>query len=239
MLSKTGGYQGIGFAIPSNMARPIMKSLIKKGRVDRGWLGVSIQTYDNAMAAGLKLGNVRGVLVADVLANSPAARAGLRRNDVILRLNNLRVTHAGKFRNLIALAGSGRNVSLDVYRNRRRLKGVRVTLGKLPGKRRVSRRGNSVGQAAPAGMLVKRIDARTRRAYRLPRNLRHGVVVTSVARTGAAAQIGLRPGDVILEVNRRRVSTPKQFSSRYRAAGSTLVLLIYRDGSTVYIALSK
>jgi serine protease Do len=131
ILSRTGGYQGIGFAIPSNMARPIMDALVEHGKVSRGWLGVSIATITPELAEERKLSTTHGVLVDELLADGPAAKAGLAKNDVIVAVDGVSTLTAGELRNAIASAGARKRVTIGYLRD-----GVRdnatVTLGELP-----------------------------------------------------------------------------------------------------------
>ena len=117
ILSRSGGYQGIGFAIPTNMASPIMESLKKYGKVTRGWLGVSIQDVDQELSTAMKLPTSRGVLISDVQPGSPAQKAGLKRGDVVVKIEGRAVETTGNFRNAIALGGSGKKVKLELYRD--------------------------------------------------------------------------------------------------------------------------
>jgi serine protease Do len=130
ILSPTGGSLGIGFAIPSNMAKPIMQALLEHGKVSRGWLGVNIQDVDEKLAKALDLPSTSGVLVSDV-ADGPGARAGLRRGDVILSVEGTNVESSGELRNLVAAAGVGKKVKLEVVRQGRK-QNVEVTLGEMP-----------------------------------------------------------------------------------------------------------
>jgi len=128
ILSKTGGYQGIGFAIPTNMAKPIMEMLVKDGKVSRGYLGVSTATLNQAIAADQKLAVNRGVLVAGVEENSPASLAGLVQGDVVVAMNGQDMKDAGVFRNAIAMSRPGTVVNLDVVRSRGKTM-IRAKLG--------------------------------------------------------------------------------------------------------------
>ncbi|MBE7452846.1 MAG: PDZ domain-containing protein [Kofleriaceae bacterium] len=131
ILSRTGGYQGIGFAIPTNMARPIMDALIKDGRVSRGWLGVTLAPLDADAAARARLGAARGVLVAQVGDDTPAARAGFTPGDVILAIDGAEVRDVGRLRNAVAIKGAGQTATFDVHRDGK-VKQVKVKLGALP-----------------------------------------------------------------------------------------------------------
>ncbi|HUQ08451.1 MAG TPA: Do family serine endopeptidase [Kofleriaceae bacterium] len=129
ILSRSGGYQGIGFAIPTNMVRPIMDALIKDGKVNRGWLGVTLAPLDAKAQA--KFGVARGVLVAEVGSNTPAEKAGLSAGDVIIALDGAEVRELGKLRNAVAIKGAGKTATLEVSRDGKR-KELKVTLGALP-----------------------------------------------------------------------------------------------------------
>ena len=131
ILSRSGGNVGIGFAIPSNMAQPIMKSLMDHGKVVRGWLGVSIQDVDQQLATAMKLKEVKGILISDVAGNGPALKAGLKSGDIVLKLNGSPVESTGTFRNAIAAAGSGTTVKLELLRDGKPLT-VDAKLGELP-----------------------------------------------------------------------------------------------------------
>ena len=130
ILSRTGGYQGIGFAIPTDMAQPIMDSLIRDGHVDRGFLGVNIQTLTREMAESEGLGEARGVLVTRVMQESPAARAGLRRGDIITRIDDKQTLTAAHVVNAVGMAGSGKRVRLEVMRSGKP-RVMRIELGDL------------------------------------------------------------------------------------------------------------
>jgi serine protease Do len=236
ILSRTGGYQGIGFAIPSNMARPIMASLLKSGKVVRGWLGVAIQelTPDLAQAMGLK--ESRGVLIADVTPGSPAARAGLRRGDVVLRIDGQEVQSTGQLRNVVAEHSPGTTLKLDLQR-KGKTSTVEVKLGEQPAA--VARPGQVERQGLLGGLGLGELGPEQRSRYRIPAEIRKGVVVETVFPGSPAASQGLRPGDVILEVNGTPVDSVARFNQIYRQTRGRLLLLIYRDGSTLFLLLSR
>ena len=240
ILSRSGGSQGIGFAIPSDIIRPIMRSLIKNGKVTRGWLGVSIQSVNDDLADSLKLATDSGVLIADVADGSPAEKAGLRRNDVVVKLDEQPTRSAAQLRTKVAASGAGSTITLGVLRGREPIT-LKVRLAELPEQRdeRRSRRRGPAARRGELGIAVSPVTPALRRRFDLPSRLDRGVVVTGVTDGSQAAEIGLQPGDVILEVNRTRIDSTAELERAYRRAGDRLALLVFRDGSAVYIAVSK
>jgi serine protease Do len=232
IVSRTGGYEGIGFAIPSNMARKIMDDLLENGKVIRGWLGVVIQDVDSDMADALGLDSAGGVLVADVEEGSPASRGGLERGDVIVRMDGKAVEDVGRFRNDVAELGSGARVELEVLRDKEQRK-LEVTLGELD---------EEGGAAAPAasgkaegGMGLVPLDP----AIHGPEGYDSGLVVTHVDPGSAAEEAGLQHGDVILEVGGQKVATTGAFRKQYEASGKHVLILVLRDGKPRYLTLKK
>jgi serine protease Do len=238
ILSRSGGYQGVGFAIPSNMARPIMESLLSRGKVVRGWLGASVQELSPDLARALGLKATDGVLVSDVAAGSPAARAGVRRGDVIQRINGEQIDTPGRLRNLVASAGAGARIKLGLLRKGSQPATVEIQLTEMPttagGVTRLGRREGALG-----GLTVVGLSPAVREKYNLPERLSQGVVIEQVARGSAAARAGLRPGDVILELNRQPIVSVDQFASVYRQSRGQLLLLVYRDGETSYLLFRR
>ncbi len=238
ILSRSGGYQGIGFAIPSSMAQTVMNELIEHGKVTRGWLGVVIQTVTPDLANALKLpSGTEGVVVSDVQKASPAARAGLQRGDVIVSFQGKDVTSASGLRNAVALQSPGALVKMGVLRNGQNTT-MQVRLGETPGKEQAGA-GPASTQNELKGLSLAPLNARLRQQFDLPADINQGVVVTDVSRAGPAAAMGLRKGDVILEVNRQPVSSASDFAKAYRKVKDRVLFLIYRDGSTIYLAASK
>ncbi|HKE20470.1 MAG TPA: DegQ family serine endoprotease [Kofleriaceae bacterium] len=241
ILSRTGGYQGIGFAIPTDMAHPIMDALISKGRVVRGWLGVSIKDVTKDLHDSLKLSVDRGVLITGVTPGSPAAKAGLRLDDVVASVNNHPCDKTSQLRNAVAASGVGKPLQMQIVREGRR-QNVSVVLTEMPrdseqiiGDGRGQGRGNEV----KFGLQVRPLDSSSRAKYDIPREVNTGVVVTGVARGSVAETLGLQPGDVVMRVNRTPIRSARELEDAYRHGGSKLALLIYRDGSTTYVVVEK
>jgi Do/DeqQ family serine protease len=242
ILSRTGGYQGIGFAIPSNMAAPIMKSLLEKGRVIRGWIGVEFQSLNKDLADALGVDQVYGAAVTDVFKGGPAAAAGLKRRDVIVRFGNQEIKGAGELRNAIAATGAGQQVEVEFWRGKKRHT-AKVKLEESRDDRAQvateSEGGGGGGAGGEFGAIVRGLDKATRKKYSIPEDLDTGVVVTGVPRNSVAAGLGLEAGDVIIEVNQVPVKNAKQFQRAYQDSERQVALLIWRDGATVYLAYTK
>jgi len=243
ILSRSGGYQGIGFAVPTAMVDPIMKSLIAHGKVTRGWLGATIQEIDRNLGTALGLEAHHGILVADVTAGGPAARAGIRRGDIITTLDGIPITSSARFRNRIAFLAPGTAVKLEVARGKD-ARTVSIKLGNLrddPG-----RTADKDGPAAVApqhggllaGVAIAELVPAARRKLSVPRSL-SGVVVTGVEPGSAAERMGLAVNDVILELDRRRVPSVADFQRHVAEAGDAVVVLLYRGGTTLYLAARR
>jgi serine protease Do len=237
IISRTGGYQGIGFAIPSNMVRPIMDALAKNGKVVRGWLGVAIQEVTPEIAETMNLPSSKGVLVSDVSEDGPGAKAGLKAGDVILSVAGEEVNSTARLRNLVASIGPNKDVELQVLRDRD-VKKMKVRLGEL--KKAAAETLSPGGDReveGPIGLEVAPLDDRARRELRL--EARHGVVVVGVAPGSPAQEAGLQPRDVILEVNREKVESPKDLERGIERSGPRVLLRVLRDRTSVFVIIRK
>ena len=237
IASQTGSYAGIGFAIPTNMARPIMDSLISKGKMVRGYLGVSIRDVTADLADSLKLGTERGVFVDSVAKGGPAAKAGLRAGDVVVRIDDQATDKMSQLRNLVA-ASYGHKVKVEYLRDGKRGTAT-VTLTELPSDEQLAAANPAGGDAGALGLKVAPLDKKARDKFSLPADLTHGVVVTAVSPNSVAAKLDLQPGDVILQVNRTAIKSAKQLDQAYKSAKGKLALQLYRDGSQIYVVISK
>ncbi|MBZ5603708.1 MAG: DegQ family serine endoprotease [Acidobacteriia bacterium] len=233
-----GGNQGIGFAVPVNMARSVMDQLIEHGRVARGYMGVTPEDITSAMAKSFRLTDMRGVLIGDVASGSPAAQAGIQRGDVVTEINGDRVEDSNQLRLKISMTPPGTTVHVKLLRDGAE-KNVAVKLSEVPGDQVRTRPAPSrdYGSNALDGVSVQDLDYQTLRQLGLPSNMK-GVVVTQVDPGTSAGEAGLTPGDVIVEVDRARVASVGDFERAVRRApGHTVLLLVNRQGSTLYVAI--
>jgi len=238
IISRTGGYQGIGFAIPSNMARPIMNSLLTHGEVVRGWLGVMIQNVTPELAKGLELPVDSGVLISDVAPGSPADKAGLQRDDVVLGINGEDMPTSDRLRNRIAGLAPGTVVDMRILRDGKE-RTVKVTLGKLEEEAAAGAATGQSGKGLLSGLDVTELTPATRARFRIPEAVKRGVVVTRVARGSQAHIMGVRAGDVIQSINRKPVNSIADFRKRTGQLQDSVVLLVSRGGRTLYLALRR
>ncbi len=234
IFSRSGGYMGIGFAIPINMAKAVKDQLIKNGKVIRGWLGVVIQELDEDLAKSFGLKKTEGVLISEVAENSPAKKAGLKSGDIILKMDGHKVYDIGELRNKIALTPPGTKVTFDILREGKH-KTVTVTIEEKPGGMSVAMNKHEI--LKQLGLVVQELtpDLAQQFGYREGQ----GVLVAEVEPGSLAAQAGIEPGQLIEEVNRIKVSTLKEFLRALSKSRQTkTVLFKIRDGDlSRYVAL--
>jgi serine protease Do len=232
-----GGNQGIGFAIPINMARAVMDQIVSHGKVVRGYLGLYPQDVTPALAKQFGLAQPSGALVGEVEPDTPAARAGLKRGDVIVAMNGQAVTSANDLRLRVAETAPGTTIKLEISRDGK-TQDVNVALGELPEK---AEKGGSEenGGSGLEGVEVQPLTPDIAEQLQLPPGTR-GVVVTSVDPASPAAAANLRGGDVIQEVNHKPVASIEQFKQAVSAAGKgSVLLLVNRQGVTSYVVIES
>ncbi|WP_447973253.1 DegQ family serine endoprotease [Nitrospira sp. Kam-Ns4a] len=241
IFSQSGGNMGIGFAVPSNMARSILEQLVKNGRVVRGWLGVSIQELTPDLASQFGVQDAKGVLVSDVLDDSPAKRAGIERGDIIVEFDGKPVDTPTQLKNVVAQAEIGRKTTVKLVRDRR-VRTVQVTIAEQPKSVAQAGREDSGEAIRPAGLLsdleVRELERGLTSRLSLAAGQR-GVLIASVRPGSVAEETGLRPGDVLLEVNRKPVDSLTAYEREAAAVSKdpSVLLLIQRGGRTSYVTL--
>tara|TARA_Y100001933_G_scaffold264815_1_gene332796 strand:- start:3262 stop:4716 length:1455 start_codon:yes stop_codon:yes gene_type:complete len=234
IFSRSGGYMGIGFAIPIDLAKSIAGQLIDSGSVSRGFLGVSIQPLTPDLAESFDLDRNEGILVAQVSDGSPAAAAGIEVGDIIVGYRGEAVTDTGDFRNRVALTEPGSEAELTVLRDGRR-RTLDVTIGALEDAGFVARSDGST--ARELGLVVQ--TPTPQMAAQLGIEPGKGVVVAQVARGSAAAEAGLARGAVILEVNRQPVDSAEAFYAMIeRSENDRAVLLVRAGDAQQYLVLN-
>jgi len=232
----SGGNEGIGFAIPINLARNVMGQIIDHGKVTRGYLGVVIQPITPNMSKALNLSKLEGALVSDVNTKGPAKDAGVLRGDVITAINGNTVDDSNELRNTISMMQPGQTVKLEISRNGS-TRDLDVKLGELPlSKEEARNQPEGSSKEALEGVGVENLDADTAAQLQLPESTK-GVVVTGIDPSSPKADSGLQKGDVIQEVNHQPVRNVAEFEQAMRKAnGNGALLLVNRGGTTLFIA---
>jgi serine protease Do len=233
-----GGSVGIGFAVPSGLARQVVAQLRENGHVDRAWLGVSIQQVTPELARALDLGEPRGALVAEVSADSPAAKAGLKHGDVIVSFDGQPVKTAHDLPRLVAEADTGAALPIDVWRDGGKVELKASLAAKAP--ERVAEADQPAAENHSLGLALSSITPPTRRQLDIPEQVK-GVLVTGVKPGSAAAETGIRPGDVIEQVGRKPVASPGEVADAVRGAKhdkrDTVLVLVNRGGQERFLAI--
>jgi serine protease Do len=240
IFSRSGGSMGIGFAIPINMALKIKEQLIAYGEVHRSQLGVRIQDVTPAIAESLGLKRNRGVLIVEVLPDSPAERAGLEVGDVVQKLNGERVTSTAVFRNRISLHRPQEKVKLTIFR-RQAQQTLAVTLASLDPSKRPRKRERDVQpqehRADEYGLEIRDLTADAQE--RLGLKTRAGVLIQHVVRDSIAAQAGLQAGDVILSANQIKVRNVAAFKRVVKKSKGSLLLHVAGRRGPRFLVLTK
>jgi serine protease Do len=245
IISRSGGNQGIGFAIPVNLARSVMESLVKDGRVVRGFMGVNIQDVTPTLAKEFDLKDNDGALVADVTPGGPAEKAGLKAGDIITKFNGKPVRDSRHLKLHVAQISPNTKVPVEVLRDGS-TKALTVQLKEFPrnelaaNSRRGSNDGGSEAEETLKGVAVGNVDGRARQQLNIPGNLK-GAIVTDIDESSAAFEAGLRQGDVILEINRKPVASADdavELSAKNDKKGSVL-LRVWSRGGTRYVVVKE
>lgn len=234
IFSTSGGYQGIGFAIPSNMTRSIMDSIVKKGKVVRGWLGVVIQPVNKEIAKQFNLKDEKGIIISDVMEGGPAEKAGLQKDDVVVEYNGSKIDDVTAFRNLVAATAPGKSVEMIILRDGQR-KSVTIVIGEQPeDEKKILAKFDNVLK----GVHIQEITPNIRQSLDIPKRI-SGVVVADVDENSPSAS-SLTRGDVIMEINRAKVSDPKEYEKIVSKISKNAEVLIrlFREGKVFYIVIA-
>ena len=236
IFSQRGGSVGIGFAVPSSLAKSVITQLVEHGKVERGWLGVSVQPLTKELAKGFKRNDAAGALVASVVAGSPAERAGVKPGDIIVEFAGKKVAKSGDLPSLVAEARVGNDVPVVVVREG---KEVRLTarIARLEEEEAAKVADVEVDGKNKLGLSVQPLTPPM--ASELGLQVREGVLVRDVAAGSRAGEAGIRAGDVIVEVDRQPVRTVEELKAHVdnQVKGAPMVLLIRREGGTMYVAI--
>ncbi|GJL69069.1 MAG: MucD protein [Nitrospirales bacterium] len=234
IFSRTGGYMGIGFAIPSQMVKSVIQSLIGHGKVIRGWLGVSIQELSQDLATQFDVPDTQGALVGDVFSESPAGQAGLKRGDIIRTYNGVTVKNPNHLRTLVAETTPESSIPLEVWRNGK-IVHLSVSITEMP-KDTAGLTGESPssvsGNHPLSGLSVEPVQPGQTRDGQ-------GVVVTKIAPNSPAERAGVQPGDVILELNRSPIGSVRDFEQLVKRleTGTSVLVLLQRGKGAIFLTI--
>lgn len=234
IASQSGGFQGIGFAIPSNMARNVMESIIEKGRVVRGFIGIQFQPLDENLARAFDLPDDRGVIITNIQSDSPAEKAGLQPEDIILEFNGRAIESGSEFRRRVAEMMPGTEVTLKINRDGEEIS-VDVTLEEHPTDDLAEADQETIREIV--GFSVTELTRELAERLRIRPDV-DGVVVEEMDRNSPAAQNGLRQGDVIISLNRVPVSSVSEFNEvvSQLSVGESMLLQVLRGNQRLFIA---
>jgi len=235
IFSTSGGYQGIGLAIPSDMAKDVMDSLIAKGKVVRGWLGVSVQSITPELAKQFNLKEEKGALVGDIVEESPAEKAGIQRGDIITAYEGKKIDEPYQLRNMVANTSPGKEVELTIVRETT-TKTIKVTISEQPAE--VQKLSKGEYDNLLRGVTVQNLTPEIYKQLNLPKKLK-GVVVSEIDEESPAAMV-LTQGDIIQEINRKKITSTRDYENIVAKIKpeEDILLLVFRNGSSIYITLS-
>lgn len=233
--------QGIGFAVPVNMAKQIMDDLIKHGEVRRGWIGVTVQPLTSSLIEAYKIPVKEGSIIADVRKGSPAEKYGLKRGDVIVSIGGQKVKTSQDVVFFVRNKLAGDKVKFEIYRNGKKQE-IEIVLGEIEGSNAQKKQRKSSTLKTPdtktstkIGITVAEINSSLKERYGLEDD--NGLVVVNIQPGTLGQKLGLRPGDVILEVNRKKMETVADWNKVIGTGNKALGLLISRSGQTLFISV--
>jgi serine protease Do len=244
ILSRTGGYQGIGFAVPSSMARQVMDSLVKYKKVVRGWLGVTIQEVTSDLAEEFGVKDLKGALVSGVLKGSPAEKAGIKQGDVILEYDGKTVEDTGHLRNMVSRTPINTKVKVSILRQKKEID-TEVLIAELP--KKIAESSSRTPDETPdeeeesgalTGLVVREITPDIARQLGIDEQEK-GVIAIKVDSDSRVYEAGIRPGDMILQINQKNIASLenyKQAVSKIKAKDRVL-LLIRRKGEDLFVTI--
>jgi serine protease Do len=229
-----GGSVGVGFAIPASIVKHVIESLIKTGKVTRGYLGLTLGDLNPALAREFKVPDVSGVLVNEVEPGTPAEKAGLKQGDVIRTYNGQIVDNRARLQSMVASTNPGSEVTLGILREGQPLT-LKVTLGEQPAS--MATPGGGPAEGTLRGISVQNLTPSIRDQLGLPTNTR-GVVIADLDPNCPAAQAGLQPGDVIQSINRTPMNSVAEFNRLAAQAQGDVLLRVNRQGNAAFVAVS-
>jgi serine protease Do len=238
IASRTGAFNGVGFAIPINLARSLAEQLVSKGRIDRAYLGVKTQPMEAELSSAFQV--THGALIAEVQADTPADKAGLKGGDIITKVNNTEIRDDQHLRNFISRMEPGTTVAVE-YNRDGKTKSLSVKLAQLPDEKLAAKGGGSHGKddGVLNGVGVGDLTAELRGELNLPRRIQ-GVVITEVDPDSASARAGLRENDVIMELDRQPVHTSAEaVKLSEEIKGPKVTVRLWRNGSARYIVVDE
>jgi serine protease Do len=245
IYSPNGGSVGIGFAVPSNVAKSVVAQLEEHGKVSRGWLGVQIQEVTPAIAASLGLHGEHGALIAVVTPDSPGAKAGLKQGDVILSFNGTEVGPLRDLPRLVAATAPDTGATMTVWRNGQMTQ-LQAKVGELANEQQVASASAGEDEEQPTkaeaqGMHFAPLTSQLRRELHVAKDV-HGVVVARIDNGSAAEEVGLSEGDILVAIDQQPVNTPQQAAEKLREAANSpkksALLLLNRHGVTQYVGVN-
>jgi serine protease Do len=237
IISQSGGYQGVGFAVPVSMARPVFDSLVKNGKVVRGFLGIGIQDLNQDLAKSFQLKEAKGALVSNVAEDSPAEKAGIKQGDVIVAYQKAPIDDAAVLQKAVTRTSVGTKAVIKVIRDGKEQE-LTATIGEQTETKQVARTESS-DESALAGVEVQGLNQQMARELGLRGDV-HGVVVVNVEPESQADRVGLAQGDVIKEINRHPIKSVKDYEHIVSGLkkDQNALLLINRRGASLFITVN-